>query len=190
MEDAFRKYDMEETINSYLRESAMRNADVAFKESMIRLNTRSDFLGINSCRLAHVVMGNRRGAEQVLRLLAAKAEAATTLPELMAIHKDVYKVLQGIDCPIQLEHLGPDMYGMFRTATIAGLNMDNCYLGNVSGLWTQTARQWERIRDSDPKAYGTVRSQYAGMIASNARAAARIVQQETRQDVRQRHRSR
>ena len=108
----------------------------------------------------------------------------------MAIHKDVYKVLQGIDCPIQLEHLGPDMYGMFRTDTIAGLNMDNCYLGNVSGLWTQTARQWERIRDSDPKAYGTVRSQYAGMIASNARAAARMVQQETRQDVQQRHRSR
>ena len=190
MEDAFRKYDMEETINSYLRESAMRNADVAFKESMVRLNTGSDFLGINSCRLAHVVMGNRRGAEQVLRLLAAKAEAAITLPELMAIHKDVYKVLQGIDCPIQLEHLGPDMYGMFRTATIAGLNMDNCYLGNVYGLWTQTARQWERIRDSDPKAYGTVRSQYAGMIASNARAAARIVQQETRQDVQKRHRSR
>ena len=56
MEDAFRKYDMEETINSYLRESAMRNADVAFRESMIRLNTRSDFLGINSCRLAHVVL--------------------------------------------------------------------------------------------------------------------------------------
>ena len=47
---------------------------------MVRLNTRSDFLGINLCRLAHVVMGNRRGAEQVLRLLAAKAEAATTLP--------------------------------------------------------------------------------------------------------------
>ena len=72
------------------------------------------------------------------------------------------------------------MYGMFRTDTIAGLNMDNCYLGNVYGLWPQTARQWERIRDSDPKAYGTVRSQYAGMIASNARAAARMVQQRHR----------
>ena len=190
MEDAFRKYDMEETINSYLRQSAMRNADVAFRESMIRLNTRSDFLGINSCRLAHVVMGNRRGAEQVLRLLAAKAEAATTLPELMAIHKDVYKVLQGIDCPIQLEHLGPDMYGMFRTDTIASLNMDNCYLGGINGLWTFKAREWESMKGQDPKAYGTIRDQYRGMITSNARAAARMVSQESRQDVKQRHRGR
>ena len=190
MEEVFRQYEMEETINSFLRESAMRNADVMFTQAVGKLNSGSDFLGIRSSRVAGVVMENRRGAEQVLNLLVAKAEAATSLPELMAIHKDVYKVLQGIDCPIQMEHLGPDMYGMFRTDTIAGLNMDNCYLGNVSGLWTQTARQWERIRDSDPKAYGTVRSQYAGMIASNARAAARMVQQETRQDVQQRHRSR
>lgn len=35
MEDAFRKYDMEETINSYLRESAMRNADVAVKPHIV-----------------------------------------------------------------------------------------------------------------------------------------------------------
>lgn len=190
MEEVFKQYEMEDTINSFLRESAMKNADVMFTQAVGKLNSGSDFLGIRSSRVAGVVMENRRGAEQVLNLLVAKAEAATSLPELMAIHKDVYNVLKSIDCPVQLEHLGPDMYGMFRTDSIANLNMDNCYLGGINGLWTFKAREWENIKGQDPKAYGTIRDQYRGMITSNARAAARMVSQESRQDVKQRHRGR
>lgn len=190
MEEVFRQYEMEETINSFLRERAMKNADVMFTQAVVKLNSGSDFLGIRSSKVAGVVMENRRGAEQVLNLLVAKAEAATSLPELMAIHKDVYNVLKSIDCPVQLEHLGPDMYGMFRTDSIANLNMDNCYLGGINGLWTFKAREWENIKGQDPKAYGTIRDQYRGMITSNARAAARMVSQESRQDVKQRHRGR
>ena len=80
MEEVFRQYEMEETINSFLRESAMRNADVMFTQAVGKLNSGSDFLGIRSSRVAGVVMENRRGAEQVLNLLVAKAEAATSLP--------------------------------------------------------------------------------------------------------------
>ena len=190
MEEVFRQYEMEETINSFLRESAMKNADVAFTKAVVKLNSGSDFLGIRSSRVASVVMENRRGAEQVLNLLVAKAEAATSLPELMAIHKEVYNVLKSIDCPVQLEHLGPDMYGMFRTDSIANLTMDNCYLGGVDGLFTLSAREWERSKLQAPRVYNRILQQYKVMITSNARAAARMVNQETRQDVKQRHRGR
>ena len=82
-------------------------------------------------------MNNRKGADDILLSLAAKAESATSLPELIPIHKAVFGILETVDCPLQRVHLGPDEYGMFRSDSIPELNQDNCYLGNICGLYTR-----------------------------------------------------
>ena len=122
--------------------------------------------------------------------LAAKADSATSLPELIPIHKAVYVILETVDCPLQRAHLGPDEYGMFRSDSIPELNQDNCYLGNICGLSTRPLRKWEESKSRNSESYRTVMKQYGGIISSNAKAAAQVIQKETQQDIKQRHRGR
>lgn len=139
---------------------------------------------------AKIVVNNRKGADDMLLSLAAKAESAASLTDLIPIHKAVYGILETVDCPLQRAHLGPDEYGMFRSDSIRELNQDNCDLGNICGLSTRPLRKWEESKSRNPEAYRTVLKQYRGMIPSNAKAAAQVIRKETQQDIRQRHRGR
>lgn len=162
-------------------------ARVRFEKAKSRLDKKGDFLGINSRRLASVVMKNREGVVATLTHLANKAKYATTLETLIEIHKCAFKILQTIDCPLQLYHLGPDMYGMFRVNSIDELDVDNCYLGNIHGLRTCTVRTWEQLKERDMFAYNLVKGQYVEMIVSNVMAAINRVNRETLKDVQKRH---
>jgi len=180
---------MQNDMDNYLRDLARSCAKEAFEKAREKAS-RSDFMGINSGKVAKVVVNNRRGADEMLLSLAAKAESATSLPELIPIHKAVYSIIETVDCPIHRAHLGPDEYGMFRSDSIQELNQDNCYLGNIYGLSTRPLRKWEESKSRNTEAYRTVLKQYRGMISSNAKAAAQVIQKETQQDIRQRHRGR
>lgn len=177
---------MQNDMDNYLRDLARSCAKEAFEKAREKAS-RSDFMGI---KVAKIVVNNRKGAYDMLLSLAAKAESATSLPELIPIHKAVFGILETVDCPLQRVHLGPDEYGMFRSDRIPELNQDNCYLGNICGLSTRPLRKWEESKSQDPKAYRTVMKQYGGIISSNAKAAAQVIQKETQQDIRQRHRGR
>lgn len=179
---------MQNDIDNYLRDLARSCAKEAFEKAKEKAS-RSDFMGINSGKVAKIVVNNRKGADDMLLSLAAKAESATSLPELIPIHKAVFGILETVDCPLQRVHLGPDEYGMFRSDSIPELNQDNCYLGNICGLYTRPLRKWEESKSRDPEAYRTVLKQYRGMISSNAKAA-QVIRKETQQDIKQRHRGR
>lgn len=180
---------MQNDMDNYLRDLARSCAKEAFEKAREKAS-RSDFMGINSGKVAKIVVNNRKGAYDMLLSLAAKAESAASLPDLIPIHKAVYGVLETVDCPLQRAHLGPDEYGMFRSASIPELNQDNCYLGNIFGLSTRPLRKWEESKSRDPEAYRTVMKQYGGIISSDAKAAALVIRKETQQDIRQRHRGR
>lgn len=79
---------------------------------------------------------------------------------------------------------------MFRSDSIPELNQDNCYLGNICGLSTRPLRKWEESKSRNSESYRTVMKQYGGIISSNAKAAAQVIQKETQQDIKQRHRGR
>ncbi len=176
---------MQNDMDNYLRDLARSCAKETFEKAREKAS-RSDFMGINSGKVAKIVVNNRKGADDMLMSLAAKAESAASLLELIPIHKAVYCILETVD----RAHLGPDEYGMFRSDSIQGLNQDNCYLGNIYGLSTRPLRKWEESRSMDPEAYRTVLKQYGGIISSNAKAAAQVIRKETQQDIRQRHRGR
>lgn len=166
---------MQNDMDNYLRELARSCAKEAFEKAREKAS-KSDFMGINFRKVAKIVVNNRKGADDILLSLAAKAESATSLLELIPIHKAVYSILETVDCPLQRAHLGPDEYGTFRSDSIQGLNQDNCYLGNIYGLSTRPLRKWEESRSRDPEAYRAVLKQYRGMISSNAKAAAQVIQ--------------
>lgn len=172
-----------------IREMAVACARESFEMACARAG-RFDFLGINSRKVASVVMANRNGADDVLLRLASRAEAASGLLELMSIHREVYSLLESVDCPLQRSHLGTDPFGMFRSPSIGQLDMDSCFLGGVFGLKTLPVREWERMRGRDGVSYGIVRRQYSQLISSNARAAADVVRRESRSDIVRRHRGR
>lgn len=116
---------MQNDMDNYLRDLARSCAKEAFEKAKAKAS-RSDYMGINSGKVAKIkiVVNNRKGADDMLLSLAAKAESATSLPELIPIHKAVYSILETVDCPLQRAHLGPDEYGMFRSASIPELNQD------------------------------------------------------------------
>lgn len=172
-----------------IRAMAVACARESFYRACARAG-RFDFLGISSRKVAAVVMANRNGADDVLLRLAAKAEAASGLPELMSIHREVYSLLEAVDCPLQRNHLGPDPFGLFRSSSIERLDMDSCFLGGVFGLKTLPVSGWERIRGRDGVSYDIVRRQYSRIISSNARAAADVVRRESSIDIIHRHRRR
>lgn len=180
---------MQNDMDNFLRDLTRSCAKEAFEKAREKASM-SDFMGINSGKVAKIVVYNRKGADDMLLGLAAKAECAASLPDLILIHKAVYGILETVDCPLQRTHLGPDKYGMFRSDSIPELNQDNCYLGNIYGLSTRPLRKWEESRSMDPEAYRAVMKQYGGIISSNAKAAAQVIRKETQQDIRQRHRGR
>lgn len=92
--------------------------------------------------------------------------------------------------PVPLITVRRTRVSISRTRNVLGNTKRTCYLGNIFGVSTRPLRKWEESRPMDPEAYRTVLKQYGGIISSNAKAAAQVIQKETQQDIRQRHRGR
>lgn len=84
---------MQNDMDNYLRDLARSCAKEAFEKAREKAS-RSDFMGINSGKVAKIVVNNRKGADDMLMSLAAKAESAASLTDLIPIHKAVYGILR------------------------------------------------------------------------------------------------
>ena len=102
---------------------------------------------------------------------------ATTLQELINVHKHAWNV------GYRNSGLSPCSWGMFRCDVISELTLDNLYLGDIWGLWTNTGRFWEEHKDEtmagngfgiDPnkKVYDLIMQQYRQHLRSNINAIA------------------
>lgn len=63
---------MQNDIDNYLRDLARSCAKEAFEKAREKAS-RSDFMGINSGKVAKIVVNNRKGADDMLLSLAAKS---------------------------------------------------------------------------------------------------------------------
>lgn len=103
-----------------------------------------------------------------------KIEKATTLRELLDIHKEMWNDgLRNIN-------LGPNEYGMFRTKDIADMKAEEVFLGDIYGLWTHTLPFWEKKREEpfghnvlgippETTLYDLVMNQYRCLLRNNAK---------------------
>ena len=102
---------------------------------------------------------------------------ATTLQELINVHKHAWQI------GYQNSNLGPCAWGMFRCESISALTLDNLYLGDIWGLWTNNGRFWEEHKseimagngfgiDPERKCYDFIMQQYRQHLRSNINAIA------------------
>lgn len=101
---------------------------------------------------AHIVLGE-------FPILMDMLSTAKSFKDLLAIHKHAYS--HGYNNP----NISPCEYGMFRTKNIANMTLDEVYLGNIGGLWTKRASDWEKIEDDEAK--GIIFNQYKSLLKSN-----------------------
>ena len=108
---------------------------------------------------------------------------AKTLQELINIHKHAWQI------GYQDSNLAPCPWGMFRCESIPELNLDNLYLGDIYGLWTNNGTFWENHKDEtmagnnfgiDPerKVYNLILQQYRHHLKSNINAIADYIAKE------------
>lgn len=121
-------------------------------------------------KVAEAIMGwNKQLNEDLKR--------ATTLQDLIDIHKHAWQI------GYQSSNLAPCAWGMFRCKLIPELTLDNLYLGDIWGLWTNPGRFWEEHKDEtmsgngfgiDPnkKCYDLIMQQYRQHLRSNINAIA------------------
>lgn len=82
---------------------------------------------------AHAIIGwNNQLNEDLQR--------AKSLQDLIDIHKHAWEI------GYRNSNIAPCAWGMFRCEAIPELTLDNLYLGNIYGLWTNTGRYWEQHR--------------------------------------------
>ena len=97
---------------------------------------------------------------------------ASSLQELINVHKHAW------DVGYRGSGLSPCPWGMFRCDNISALTLDNLYLGDIWGLWTNPGRFWEEHKDEtmagngfgiDPnkKVYDLIMQQYRQHLKSN-----------------------
>lgn len=67
-------------------------------------------------------------------------QRAKSLQDLINVHKHAWEI------GYRDSNLGPCPWGLFRCDSIPELTLDNLYLGNIYGLWTNTGRYWEQHR--------------------------------------------
>ncbi len=117
---------------------------------------------------ANAIIGWNRQLNEGLR-------RATTLQELINIHKHAW------DIGYQNSGLAPCEWGMFRCDSIPELTLDNLYLGDIWGLWTNNGKFWEDHKnetmagngfgiDPNKKVYDIVMKQYREHLKCNINA--------------------
>lgn len=83
------------------------------------------------------------------------------LQDILAMHKELWK--EGLH---HKNFAGSD-YGMFRTVDVAGMKLSDVFLGNINGLWTNSAADWESYRlkgDINAGEYDSLFNQYKNRL--------------------------
>ena len=104
-------------------------------------------------------------------------QRAKSLQDLVNIHKHAWEI------GYRGSNLGPCPWGMFRCESIPELSLDNLYLGDIWGLWTNTGRFWEQHRNEtmagngygikeDKLVYELIMQQYRRHLRSNLNSIA------------------
>ena len=102
---------------------------------------------------------------------------ASSLQELINVHKHAW------DIGYRNSGLSPCPWGMFRCESIPELTLDNLYLGDVWGLWTNTGKFWENHKEEEfginsfgieptKKIYDLIMQQYRQHLRSNINSIA------------------
>lgn len=104
--------------------------------------------------------------------IISRIKSAKNLVELFDCHKDAWRY------GYKNSNLGPNPYGMVRASSIEKMTIDQVYLGDIWGLWTNNIRFWDQNRDEtmscngfgiDPnkKVYDLIMDQYRFHLLSN-----------------------
>ena len=102
---------------------------------------------------------------------------AKTLQDLIDIHKHAWQI------GYRNSNIAPLEWGMFRCNSIPELTLDNLYLGDIWGLWTNPGTFWENHKDEKfgPNGfgidetlpiYGFIMQQYRQLLRSNINSIA------------------
>lgn len=58
--------------------------------------------------------------------------------------------------------LCPNKYGVFRTESLSDLSPDDIFLGDISGLWTNTLTEW--MKSNEPEDLRIIQNQYYNIL--------------------------
>jgi hypothetical protein len=125
---------------------------------------------------AHSIIGWNKQLNEGLR-------RASSLQELINVHKHAWEI------GYNNSGISPCPWGMFRCNSIPELTLDNLYLGDIWGLWTNSGKFWEEHRDEnigtnsfgiDPtkKIYDLIMEQYKFHLKSNINATLKHIEEE------------
>ncbi|MGV8172160.1 MAG: hypothetical protein ACP5OA_05720 [Candidatus Woesearchaeota archaeon] len=65
----------------------------------------------------------------------------------------------------EIHKSGRDIYGMNRTKPGETVNIENVYLGNISGLWTFTIREWINHGNKDKGSFKIIQNQASKFVS-------------------------
>lgn len=116
-------------------------------------------------KVAEAILGWYKQLDEDLR-------RATTLQSLINIHKKAWEI------GYQSLGLAPCPWGMFRCKDISELTLDNLYLGDIWGLWTNSGKFWEENKSEtmagngfgipeDKLVYDIIVGQYKNHLRTN-----------------------
>lgn len=108
--------------------------------------------------------------------IQGKLQRATKLSDLLEIHKFAWQ------WGFRNENLAPCSYGMFRTGDIKDMTLSEIYLGNIYGLCTKPASEWDKCKENmTGNGFGIdefilckdlIFKQYKDLLSSNFRSLA------------------
>ena len=112
--------------------------------------------------------------------IQGKLQRATKLSDLLEVHKFAWK------WGFRNENLAPCSYGVFRTEDIKNMTLSKIYLGNIYGLCTRPASEWDECKeDMSGNSFGLdettlcrdiIFKQYKDLLSSNFRCLANKAQ--------------
>lgn len=86
-----------------------------------------------------------------------------SIGEILDAHKALWR--DGIHEP----RFSPSDFGMFRTDDIGSMSLSDVYLGNVDGIWTNSAQFFYENRKNEPEVYKRVCEQYMETLISGVK---------------------
>ena len=96
-------------------------------------------------------------------------EGAQTFDQVMNVHKHIYG--SGFLDERARVNLGPDMYGMFRTNDISGMDRNDVYIGGFDGLNTLSVAEWMDYfsRSDDRQVFRSLMNRYKNILSINVK---------------------